>query len=130
MAPTRDSGYALWLLMAGLAHVGAVRLEMYHGHTGVVTPFTVAEWQRAPVAVVAEYAHAGGDPARLHFLMPGPDAFPAGVLPAACTTPQRCTWGLAESTQAGRVIMANGVGAYRLGASARPWLAEWQARVG
>ena len=117
-------------LMGGLAHAGAVWLEMYHGHTGAVTPFTSAEWKRAPAAVVDEYARATGDPARLHFLMAGSDAYPAGVLPPTCTTPQRCTWALADGTQAGRRILANGVGAYRLGTSARPWLAEWQARVG
>lgn len=40
-----------------------------------------------------------------------------------------CQWALAEGTAAGRAMLANGVGGYRLGAHARPWLAEWQARV-
>jgi hypothetical protein len=44
-------------------------------------------------------------------------------------TPQRCAWHLAESTPAGREMVANGVGAYRLGAAARPFLAEWRARL-
>ena len=63
------------------------------------------------------------------FLMTGTDAFPVGRLPASCVTPQQCQWALAEGTAAGRTILANGVGGYRLGAHARPWLAEWQGRV-
>jgi hypothetical protein len=78
---------------------------------------------------MAEYRLAGGDASRLHFLITGTDAYPAGRLPSGCTTPQRCQWVLAEGTAAGRAILSNGVGAYRLGAHARPWLAEWQVRV-
>ncbi|MSO44103.1 MAG: hypothetical protein EXQ74_02150 [Thermoleophilia bacterium] len=116
-------------VLGGLAHAGAVWIEMYHGYTGAATPFTVREWQRAPAAFVAEYAAAGGSVDRLHFLMAGSDAYPAGRLPASCTTPQVCMWSLAESTSAGRMILSNGVGAYRLGHQARPWLAEWLARA-
>jgi hypothetical protein len=115
--------------MAGLARVGAVWIEAYHGATAPLRPFTVSQWQRAPAAFTAEYRRAGGDPAKLHLLLTGPEVFPAGRLPAACTTPQACQWVLAESTPAGRAMIANGVGAYRLGSTARPWLAEWQARV-
>lgn len=116
-------------VMAGLARAGAVWIEAYHGATVPLTPFTVREWKRAPAAFTAEYRRAGGDPSRLHFLLTGPQAFPAGALPPACTTPQACQWALAEGTAAGRAIIANGVGGYRLGDTARPWLAEWQARV-
>jgi hypothetical protein len=83
----------------------------------------------APAAFTAEYRRAGGDPSRLHFLITGTDAYPPGPLPAGCTTPMACQWALAESTAAGRAIRANGAGGYRLGSHARPWLAEWQARV-
>jgi hypothetical protein len=116
-------------VMTGLARAGAVWIEAYHGRTSPLTSFTVAEWRAAPAAFTAEYRRAGGDPSRLHFLMTGVEAFPAGRLPTACTTPQQCQWSLAESTPAGRAILANGVGAYRLGSQARPWLAEWQGRV-
>lgn len=116
-------------VMTGLARAGAVWIEAYHGRTSPLTSFTVAEWRAAPAAFTAEYRRAGGDPSRLHFLMTGVEAFPAGRLPATCITPQQCQWSLAESTAAGRAILANGVGAYRLGSQARPWLAEWQGRV-
>lgn len=116
-------------VMTGLARAGAVWIEAYHGRTAPLTSFTVAEWRLAPAAFVAEYRRAGGDPSRLHLLMTGTEAFPAGALPASCVTPQQCQWALAESTAAGRMLVANGVGAYRLGAQARPWLAEWQGRV-
>ncbi len=116
-------------VMTGLARAGAVWIEAYHGRTSPLTPFTAAEWRTAPAAVTAEYRRAGGDPTRLHLLMTGTDAYPVGSLPPGCTTPQRCQWVLAEATAAGRAMVANGVGAYRLGAQARPWLAEWQARA-
>ncbi len=116
-------------VMAGLARAGAIWIEAYHGKTVPLQPFTVREWKRAPAAFTAEYRRAGGDPSRLHFLLTGTDAYPPGPLPAGCTTPMACQWALAESTAAGRAILANGVGGYRLGSHARPWLAEWQGRV-
>lgn len=70
-----------------------------------------------------------GDPSRLHFLLTGTDRYPCARLPAGCVTPQACQWELAESISAGRAIVANRVGGYRLGAQARPLLAEWQARM-
>lgn len=116
-------------VMAGLAKAGGVWIEAYHGKTVPLQPFTAAEWRKAPAAFTAEYRRAGGDPSRLHFLLTGTDAYPKGRLVPGCTTPMACQWAMAESTAAGRAIVANGVGGYRLGAHARPWLAEWQARV-
>ncbi len=117
-------------VMTGLARAGAVWIEAYHGKTVPLQSFTVEEWRRAPAAFTAEYRRAGGDPSRLRFLITGTDAYPrGGPLPPACTTPMACQWALAEGTAAGRSMLANGVGGYRLGAHARPWLAEWQARV-
>lgn len=115
--------------MKGLARAGGVWIEMYHGHTGRVTPFTATEWKRAPRAFVSEFRLAAGDTSRLHFLLPGSQVYPRGPLPAGCITPMRCAWELAESTSAGRLILRNGVGGYRLGDQARPWLAEWQRRM-
>jgi hypothetical protein len=115
--------------MKGLARAGGVWIEMYHGHTGRVTPFTATEWKRAPRAFVSEFRLAAGDTSRLHFLLPGSQVYPRGPLPAGCITPMRCAWELAESTSAGRLILRNGVGGYRLGDQARPRLAEWQRRM-
>jgi hypothetical protein len=104
---------------------------MYHGLGVTITsPFTVSEWRSAPAAVGAEFRRAGGDMSRLHMLVTGNDTYPTGgSLPAGCVTPQSCVWALAESTPAGRQILANGVGGYRLAQSARPFLAEWHARL-
>lgn len=117
-------------VMAGLARAGGVWIEAYHGKAfPLLRPFSAETWRKAPAAFMAEYQRAGGDPSRLHFLITGTDAYPAGRLPAECVTPQACQWTMAEQTPAGRLILANGVGGYRLGAHARPWLAEWQARM-
>jgi hypothetical protein len=117
-------------VMAGLARAGGVWIEAYHGKAfPLLKPFSAETWRKAPAAFMAEYQRAGGDPSRLHFLITGTDAYPAGRLPAECVTPQACQWAMAEQTPAGRLILANGVGGYRLGAHARPWLAEWQVRV-
>ncbi len=117
-------------VMSGLARAGGVWIEMYHGTAeGATAPFSVTTWQRSPAAVTAEYRRAGGDASRLHLLMTGSAEYPRGNLPAGCVTPQRCNWVLAESTPAGRALIANGVGGYRLAASARSFLAEWQARL-
>lgn len=116
-------------VMTGLARAGAVWIEAYHGRTSPLTSLTVTEWRKAPAAFTAEYRRAGGDPSKLHLLVTGTDAYPAGVLPPSCVTPMQCQWALAESTPAGRAMLANGVGAYRLGSHARAWLAEWQHRM-
>ncbi|MGB1627179.1 MAG: hypothetical protein ACPHET_05315, partial [Miltoncostaeaceae bacterium] len=50
--------------MSGLARAGGVWIEMYHGHTRRVTPFTVEEWKRTPRAFVSELRRAGGDTSR------------------------------------------------------------------
>jgi len=116
-------------VMTGLARAGAVWIEAYHGRTSPLTSLTVTEWRTAPAAFTAEYQRAGGDPSKLHLLLTGPNAYPAGVLPPSCVTPMQCQWALAESTPAGRAMLSNGVGAYRLGSHARSWLAEWQHRM-
>ncbi|MBM3664831.1 MAG: hypothetical protein FJW92_03425 [Actinobacteria bacterium] len=116
-------------VMTGLARAGAVWIEAYHGRRRPLTSLTVAEWRTAPAAFTDEYQRAGGDPSKLHLLLTGADAYPAGALPASCITPMQCQWSLAESTPAGRAMLANGVGSYRLGSHARSWLAEWQQRL-
>jgi len=118
-------------VFGGLSHVAGVWIEMYHGLGVTMTsPFTVSEWRSAPAAVGAEFRRAGGDMSRLHMLVTGSDTYPrGGTLPTGCVTPQACVWALAESTPAGRQILANGVGGYRLAQSARAFLAEWHARL-
>ena len=118
-------------VFGGLSHVAGVWIEMYHGLGVTMTsPFTVNEWRTAPAAVSAEFQRAGGDVNRLHMMFTGSDSYPSGgTLPVGCVTPQSCAWALAEATPAGRQLLANGVGGYRLGESARAFLAEWHARL-
>lgn len=116
--------------MLGLARAGGVWVEMYRSSRSGLQPFTAEVWKTAPRALVAEMRRAGGDTSRLHFLLAGVRGYPRGrALPVGCVTPMRCAWALAESTSAGRMILRNGVGGYRLSDQARPWLAEWQARA-
>ena len=112
-------------VMPGLALAGGVHLQMYHAHTGARTAFTAGEWRRVPGAVVGLLRRAGGDPARVHFIFSS-TAVPAGA--SGCVDAQGCAWALAESTPAGRAVLANGPGVYRIDADAARWLQEFNRR--
>ena len=113
-------------VMPGLALAGGLHLQMYHGYGGSRTAFTAAEWRSVPAAFTGLYARYGGNPANVHFLFSQAGA-PAGA-PAGCGAPVACSWTLAESTPAGKAILANGPGVYRIGSEARDWLAEYNKR--
>lgn len=91
---------------------GGVFLQMFHASGGRVTaPMSRAEFRRyAP----AWRGAMGGDANRLRFLFSG-----AGS--------QDAQWANAGSTDAGRQILRQGAGEYRLGsaANARAWLRNW-----
>jgi hypothetical protein len=91
---------------------GGVFLQMYHASGGRVTaPMSRGEWRRyAPVWSAA----MGGDANRLRFLFSGVGS-------------QDSQWANAGSTDAGRRILRQGAGAYRLGGAdtARAWLRNW-----
>jgi hypothetical protein len=112
-------------VMPALARAGGVWLEMYHyTRAGGVTPATSAEWRAAP-PVFSRYLvrfHGHGD--RLHLMMTEAHAMPRRAA-ATCGTPMACQWSLAESTPAGRLVLANGPGGYRLGSQATAWRAEF-----
>jgi hypothetical protein len=112
-------------VMPGLAQAGGVHLQMYHGLGGVVTAFTAAEWRASATGVVDLLARYGGDSSRVHFLFSS-TAIPAGA--TRCADAQECSWKLAESTPAGRTILANGPGVYRIGADAENWMREFNRR--
>ncbi len=112
-------------VMPALARAGGVWLEMYHfTHAGGVTPATAAEWRSAPGVFSRYLARFHGDGARLHMMMTEALALPRGAS-ATCGEPMPCQWKLAESTGAGRTMLANGPGGYRLGSQATAWRAEF-----
>jgi hypothetical protein len=112
-------------VMPALASAGGVWLEMYHyTRAGGLTSLTAREWRVAPGAFARYHARFGGDGARLHMLMSQAPARPPGAA-ASCGEPMACQWRLAESTGAGRSMLANGPGAYRLGSQAGEWRAEF-----
>jgi hypothetical protein len=45
-----------------------------------------------------------------------------------CGSPMACQWAVAESTQINRIILRNGVGAYRTSDQASEWLKEYNRR--
>jgi len=108
-------------VVGALAHAGGVWLEMYHGTRASVP---AAVWRNAP-GRFADYItrHGGAGDARVHLLITGVAAPPAGA-PAGCGRPMACQFTLAASTPAGRRALANGVGAYRVGDQAGEWLAQ------
>lgn len=111
-------------VMPAVGLAGGVWIEMYHHSSGRgAYPFTAAEWSSVPSAFGAYHRRFGGDRERLHLVFTGADARPKGAA-RACGAPMPCQWRLARGTAAGRALLANGPGAYRLGAQARSWLAE------
>jgi hypothetical protein len=108
-------------VMPALARAGGVWLEMYHGHGGAVK---AKVWRNAPTRFGRYLArHGGAGLAQLHFLITGTTSAPAGA--RACGSPMSCQFEMARSTEAGRTVLANGPGAYRVGAQAGEWLAEY-----
>jgi hypothetical protein len=72
-------------------------------------------------------ARYGTDPSRVHLVMTGDPAGPAGARGCA---PMACQWQLAASTRAGAALLATGPGAYRLGSQAGAWRAEFNRVYG
>jgi hypothetical protein len=112
-------------VMPGLALTGGVHLQMYNGKGGSPSPFSAANWRRVPSGFLTLFGRYGGDGSRLHFIFTG-GGVPAGA--SGCSGSQNCAWKLAESTPAGRGILANRPGVYRIGGDARAWLREFNAR--
>jgi hypothetical protein len=120
--------FSTWrAVMPGLARAGGVWLEMYHGSPGgTVSAFTAAEWRTGPRDVVDVLSSFGGDVSRVHFMLTE-TGMPAGA-PSGCATPMACTWALASLPGANARILANGPGAYRVGAQAAEWIRQYNLR--
>jgi hypothetical protein len=101
---------------------------MYHSSRAAgVTSFTAREWRTVPKGFMSYAARYGTDPARVHLVMTGDPAGPAGARGCA---PMTCQWQLAASTRAGAALLATGPGAYRLGSQAGAWRAEFNRVFG
>lgn len=112
-------------VMPALAMAGGVWIEMYHySHTARDTySFTAREWKLVPARFASYHRRFGGERDRLHMVFTGVTERPKGA-PRGCGAPMVCQWRLARSTKAGRAMLANGPGAYRLRSKAGKWLAE------
>ena len=112
-------------VMPALALAGGVWIEMYHySHTTGTYSMAQREWKLVPGRFASYHRSFGGDVGRLHMLFTGVRERPAGAS-ASCGEPMACQWKLARSTKAGRAMLANGAGAYRVGDSAGKWLREF-----
>jgi len=111
-------------LMPGLAHAGALWLEMYQGvHVGARTaPMTGAEWRSLPSRFIGFLDGYGGSVAQVHYMFGN-----AGGATPACANPQACAWALAALPGINRSVLANGPGEYRLGGQAEAWLEQFDS---
>jgi hypothetical protein len=110
-------------VMPGLALVGGIHLEMYHGMGTPLKALTAAQWRAAPGAFIGLLRRYGGSASEVHFMITA-TTFPAGA-PRGYGSAMEASWSLARSTPAGRTVLANGPDAYRLGNNAAQWLAEY-----
>jgi hypothetical protein len=114
-------------VMPALALAGGVWIEMYHySHSTGTYSMSAREWKLVPARFGSYFRTFGGNVDRLHIVFTGARKRPAGA-PRSCGEPMACQWKLARSTKAGRAMLANGPGAYRVGSSATAWLRELNA---
>lgn len=112
-------------LMPGLAMAGGVHLEMYHGLGGQLTALSAGQWRAIPAAFLGLFNRYGGSASTVHFMFTATDV-PAGA--TGCGSGTACSWTLAESTPAGRTVLANGPGVHRIGTAADAWMREFNRR--
>lgn len=114
-------------VIGGVARAGHVWIEMYNGD---MSPASAKTWREAPRRIPAYLArNTSGTPAEAHFLMTAAKRKPAGAAKlCAKLDPMVCQWALAGSTRAGRAVLANGPGAYSVGAQAGTWLTQYNVR--
>jgi hypothetical protein len=114
-------------VMPALALAGGVWIEMYHySHSTGTYSMSAREWKLVPARFGSYFRTFGGNLDRLHMVFTGVRGRPDGA-PGSCGEPMACQWRLARSTKAGRAMLANGPGAYRVGSSATRWLRELNA---
>jgi hypothetical protein len=113
-------------VMPGLGLAGGLHLQMYHALSASgPTALGAEEWRQIPPAFAGLLARYGGQRSRVHFLFTSTGS-PDGA--SGCATPMSCQWRMAASTPAGRAILANGPGVYKVGAQAAEWLQEYNKR--
>jgi len=113
-------------VMPGLGLAGGLHLQMYHAlSSSGPSALSAEEWRQIPPAFLGLLARHGGQRSRVHFLFTS-TASPEGA--TDCATPMSCQWRLAASTSAGRAILANGPGVYKVGGDAAEWIQEYNQR--
>ena len=116
-------------VMPALARSGGIWIEMYHfDRRQGITPMTAREWRLVPRVLPAYAARFGADHTRMHLLITAASSIPGGAV--GCGEPMACQWQLAASTPAGARLLANGPGAYRVGAQAGLWRQEFNRVFG
>ena len=127
IARPRPAGPRFKQLAPSLVRAGGVWIEMYTGSEGSgAVAFSKADWRTVPGAV----ARLAGGNDGLHFVFTRARRVERAVdaSGARCASPMACQWALAESTQINRIILRNGVAAYRTSDQASDWLKEYNRR--
>ena len=96
-------------VVPALARAGGVWLAMYHGDE---TPLDARTWRLGPSRVANYLERSGGSVKLVHFVIGGLSEPPRGSV--GCGGAMACHWELARERQNAK-ILANGVGAWRLG---------------
>lgn len=116
-------------VMPALARAGGVWLEMYHhSRARGIHTMSAREWRTVPRAMSGYARRFGADVSRMHLLMSAAGTRPAGA--RGCGSPMDCQWAMASRTRAGAALLANGPGAYRLGAEASAWRIAYNRAFG
>lgn len=111
-------------VIPALARAGGVWLAMYHGD---LTPLDARTWRLGPSRVASYLQRNGGGAHQLHFVIGGLSSAPAGSF--GCSGAMACHWSLAREPQNAK-ILANGVGAWRLGDQATEFAGQHAATFG
>jgi hypothetical protein len=115
-------------VMPALKLAGGVWIEMYHSSGGGITTMSAREWRVVPTVFTSYAGTSGVEAARIHLTMTSASALPAGA--SNCGDPMACQWKLAGSTPTGARLLANGPGAYRLGAQAMGFRLQYNGVFG
>lgn len=113
-------------VMPGVARAGGVWLQMYHYDSRSTATMNAKLWRQLPAAFVGYAKRFRTPPSRIHFVFSGATNVPKGA-PRGCGDAMACQWALARSTPAGRMVLSNGVAAYRTGPLSATFRAEFNS---
>lgn len=111
-------------VIPALSRAGGVWLAMYHGDAA---PLDARTWRLGPSRIASYLKRNGGGAHQVHFVIGGLSRAPAGS--TGCSSAMACHWSLAREPQNTK-ILANGVGAWRLGGRSTEFALEHAATFG